>query len=193
MNGSSEVPNGFRECFVFDASELNPLPRGWGRTLMMLIFSARYSMPVLLRLTQYFYRRGIRVGGWRDKFWGFLSLISRRLNEVVNHFEHESDPCVAAGVVFHHTGVCMTGGTVLEAGVHVYRNVTFGMRNGGSPRIQRGARIGSHSVVLGAITVGVGAIVAPGAVVIRSIPDGKIAAGIPAEVIGDVNQNNSQF
>lgn len=45
--------------------------------------------------------------------------------------------------------------------------------------------IGAHAVVLAGVTIGDGAIVAAGAVVTKDIPEGKIVAGVPAEVIGN--------
>ena len=86
-----------------------------------------------------------------------------------------------------------TSETEIERGVHVYRNVTFGIRNGGSPRIRRDAKIASHAIVLGPVTVGEKAIVAPGAVVIRDVPAGMVVGGVPANVIGDVTDQNYDF
>ena len=37
------------------------------------------------------------------------------------------------------------------------------------------------------------AIVAPGSVVVHDVPDKKIVSGIPAKVIGDVNEKNYNF
>lgn len=122
-----------------------------------------------------------------------LSLVLRRANEVLNSFEHGANPHIAAGVVFHHTGVCITSDTMIEGDVHIYRNVTFGRKDSGSPYIKKGARICSHSIVLGNVVVGEKAIVAPGAVVVKDVPAGKIAAGVPARIIGDVTEKQITF
>jgi acetyltransferase-like isoleucine patch superfamily enzyme len=45
--------------------------------------------------------------------------------------------------------------------------------------------IGAHAVVLQGVTIGNGAIVGAGAVVTRSVPANAIAAGVPAQVIGE--------
>ncbi len=50
------------------------------------------------------------------------------------------------------------------------------------PRFERGARVGSGSVVLAGITVGEDAMVGAGSVVTRDIPAGSVAYGAPARV-----------
>jgi UDP-2-acetamido-3-amino-2,3-dideoxy-glucuronate N-acetyltransferase len=54
------------------------------------------------------------------------------------------------------------------------------------PRIRRFALVGTGANVAGGVTIGVGAIVAPGAVVTRDVPDWTIVAGIPARPAGEV-------
>ena len=89
--------------------------------------------------------------------------------------------------------MCITSDTILEEGVHVYRNVTFGSKNGKAPHVKKFAKIASHSIILGGVTIGERSIVAPGSVVVKDVPDGKIVAGIPAKVIKDVTDDNYQF
>lgn len=47
--------------------------------------------------------------------------------------------------------------------------------------------IGAHSIVLPGVEIGDGAIVGAGSVVRRDVPAGMIAAGNPAEIVGDVD------
>lgn len=186
--------NSLKECFYIDEHELNPVPNGIIRKIIALFLSSRYSMPVLMRLTQYYYLKSQKTPNYIKKKWyGLLSHISGRMNEVFNNFEHGVNPQIAAGVVFHHTCVCITSDTVIETGVHIYRNVTFGAKNGCSPYIKRNAKIASHSIIIGKVVIGEKAIVAPGAVVVKDVPSHKIAAGVPAAIIGDVTDVNYQF
>ncbi len=47
------------------------------------------------------------------------------------------------------------------------------------------ASIGSNATILCGITIGEGALVGAGAVVVRDVPDHAIVAGVPARVVGD--------
>ena len=86
----------------------------------------------------------------------------------------------------------ITSKAIVE-GVHFYGNVTLGIRNGGSPVIKRNVKIAGNAMVLGAVVIGEGAIIAPGAIVFNDVPSGKIAGGIPAKIIGTVNKDNYDF
>ena len=48
--------------------------------------------------------------------------------------------------------------------------------------VERGASIGSGSIVLGGVCVGAGALIGAGAVVTRDVEPGDIVAGVPARV-----------
>ncbi len=59
-------------------------------------------------------------------------------------------------------------------------------------RVCKGASLGSGAVILCGVTIGVGALVAAGAVVTRDVPDYAIVAGNPARVRGDVRDRLPQ-
>ena len=50
-------------------------------------------------------------------------------------------------------------------------------------RIERGAWLGANVVVLPAVTIGEGAVIAAGAVVTHSIPAFAVAGGVPAKIL----------
>jgi len=56
-------------------------------------------------------------------------------------------------------------------------------------RVKRRASVGSNATIVCGVTIGEGALVAAGAVVIRDVPDYAIVAGVPAKVVGDVREN----
>ena len=57
--------------------------------------------------------------------------------------------------------------------------------------IKSRASIGSNATIMGGITIGKNAMVGAGAVVIHDVPDQKIAAGVPAKIIGDVPEKKT--
>jgi UDP-2-acetamido-3-amino-2,3-dideoxy-glucuronate N-acetyltransferase len=55
------------------------------------------------------------------------------------------------------------------------------------PRLRRFALVGTGANLAAGVTIGIGAIVAPGAVVTHDVPDWTIVAGIPARPAGEVS------
>jgi len=56
----------------------------------------------------------------------------------------------------------------------------------GPVRVGKNSFIGAGSVVLPGVKIGRGSVIAAGSVVTRDVPDGKVAAGVPAKVIKSV-------
>ncbi len=55
-------------------------------------------------------------------------------------------------------------------------------------RVGQRASIGSNATILPGVSIGAQALVAAGAVVTRDVPAGAVAAGVPAKVIGQVDE-----
>lgn len=58
-------------------------------------------------------------------------------------------------------------------------------------RVRRRASIGSGATILPGVTIGEGAQIAAGAVVVKDVPDFAIVAGVPARIIGRVKDARS--
>ena len=175
MEGYFE-PSFFKECFSMDEHEINPTPKGIFRKIMALFMKPRYSMPVLMRMTQFFHIKST-LPGMLGRFYRFGSFVSSRINRIANQFEHGINPRIEAGVVFHHCNVCITSDAIVESNAHLYRSVTLGSKGGKAPRIKKNASICSHAIIIGGVTIGENAIVGAGAVVTKDVPAGEIAAG----------------
>ena len=53
-------------------------------------------------------------------------------------------------------------------------------------RVDEGAHIGIGATVIQGLRIGAGAVVGAGSVVVRDVPENKVVAGIPAQVLRDV-------
>lgn len=194
MLNEKMYPKSFKECFYMDESKLNPIPKGILRKVYAVMNSSRYSMVAFMRLSQFFYLKYLN-----SKFkvikviYMILFNYFQRKNQINNNFEVSPMCKIEKGVVFHHSGVCITTETIIEEGVHIYRNVTFGAKYGKAPYVKKYAKIASHSIVIGGVSIGERSIVAPGSVVTKDVPDGKVVAGVPAKIIKDVTNENYQF
>jgi acetyltransferase-like isoleucine patch superfamily enzyme len=107
-----------------------------------------------------------------------------------------------------HSFICE--GVVIEDGVMVAHGVMF--TNDRYPRatrpdgrlramgdwqlertfVRRGASIGSNVTILCGLTIGAGALVAAGSVVVQDVPEHAVVAGNPARIIGDVRDRLQQ-
>ena len=79
--------------------------------------------------------------------------------------------------------VCLSQGAYLCTGNHNYRSHTFDLRLG-PITIKDCAWIAAKSVVAPGVTVGSGAIVSLGSVVLKDVPSNSIVRGNPAQYVG---------
>lgn len=85
----------------------------------------------------------------------------------------------------HPAGVVIGEGCTLGASVTVYQHVTIGrsMATDAYPSVEDGVTLFPGAVVVGAITVGAGAVVGANSVVRHDVPPGAVVAGNPASVL----------
>ncbi|MEW6164637.1 MAG: serine O-acetyltransferase [Pseudomonadota bacterium] len=125
-------------------------------------------------------------------------LWSQRLRWLARAFSHftrwitgiEIHPGATIGrcvFIDHGMGVVIGETAVIGDGCTLYHGVTLGGTswNKGKrhPTLERGVVVGAGAKVLGPITVGEGARVGSNAVVVRDVPAGATAVGIPARII----------
>lgn len=87
----------------------------------------------------------------------------------------------------HPTGIVIGEGAKIGTNSYIFQNVTIGQRHSDNeedpglyPSIGDNVKIFAGAVILGAIRVGHGANVGANAVVLKDVPDGYNAVGVPA-------------
>ncbi|WP_430610550.1 serine O-acetyltransferase EpsC [Enterococcus sp. DIV0876] len=110
------------------------------------------------------------------QFWRFLTGI-----------EIHPGAQIGQGVFIDHgMGVVIGETAIIEDDVVMFHGVTLGGtgkdRGKRHPTIKKGAFISAHAQILGPVTIGEGAKIGASAVVLKDIPAGATAVGIPAQV-----------
>ena len=95
---------------------------------------------------------------------------------------------IAAGVFIDHGGGVVIGETAeIEEGVVIYQGVTLGgtgkEKGKRHPTIRRNVTVSCGAKVLGGFTVGEGARIGAGAVVLKEVPPFATVVGIPGRVV----------
>lgn len=120
--------------------------------------------------------------------WVFMGKKPRLLRRLVGMFFHIELPVLVYPLrMAHPFGIVVNGGARFGRNVTIFQHVTIGSkrlgRNAGVASIANDVVIFPNAVIVGAINIGMGAVIAPGAVVIDDVPAGAIVAGNPAKII----------
>ena len=150
----------------------------------------RFLMPVL-------YFKGFqalqthRLANWllRQGRVDFANYLQSRSSSV---FQTDINPAAKIGkgiFIDHATGLVVGETAVVEDDVSMLHGVTLGGtgKAGGDrhPKIRRGVLIGAGAKILGNIEIGHCTKVAAGSVVLKSVPNNKTVAGVPARIVGE--------
>ena len=145
-------------------------------------------------LTCYPGLHALQMHRWSNWFWRHgLKWLARWLSHFGRFFTGiEIHPGATIGRRFfidHGMGVVIGETAVINDDCTLYHGVTLGGTswNKGKrhPTLERGVVIGAGAKVLGPITLGEGAKIGSNAVVVRDVPAGATAVGIPARIIED--------
>jgi serine O-acetyltransferase len=137
----------------------------------------------LWRLSAAFRRRG----------WVRLALLVKNLNSALYHNSLAPGAQFAPDIKFYHHGfgTVIHSNVVIGRRVRIYHNVTIAVRaRTDLPHrivIEDDVRIGANSVIIspleGSLTIGAGARIGAGTVVVKDVPPGATVVSPPARVL----------
>lgn len=93
---------------------------------------------------------------------------------------------IGGGLYIPHPYGIVVGAATLGRNVTLLQNVTIGRKSADDPRdplIEDDVTISAGAVIIGAITLGKGSTIGANAVVVKDVPAGAIAMGVPAKII----------
>lgn len=132
------------------------------------------------------WRMGIEPRLVRAPFSVLYRMLYRRCR---NHYGIELPYTATLGrdvVIEHQSDIVVHGGSVIGDGCVIRQGVTLGNRRPDAPReapvLGTNVSVGAGAKILGAVTVGDGAVIGANAVVLTDVPARHLAVGIPARV-----------
>lgn len=153
--------------------------------------------PFYKKVITFLIRRDLKFEVW---FWLYLNgnpilktLAIWRLN--IKYDVHiGSKAKIDPSIYIHHTMSVIIGNCVIKKGVSIYQGVTLGSASSYNreqcykkninpyPTLEEDVTVCSNSCILGGITIGRGAVIAAGAVVVEDIPPFALVKGNPAYI-----------
>ncbi|MBR5558811.1 MAG: serine O-acetyltransferase [Oscillospiraceae bacterium] len=151
--------------------------------------AARNSLEVLLLYSGLHAIMMHRPAHWlyKHKFF-FLARLISQISRFFTGIEIHPGAKLGHGILIDHGMGVVIGETATVAdNCTIYQGVTLGgtgkEKGKRHPDLEEGVMVGSGAKVLGPLTIGAGAKIASGAVVLSSVPAGCTAVGVPARVV----------
>ncbi|HSZ74892.1 MAG TPA: serine O-acetyltransferase [Rhizomicrobium sp.] len=131
---------------------------------------------------------------WRQRREGMALFFQSRISEVFNVDIHPAARLGRGIMIDHATGVVIGETAVVEDDVSMLHGVTLGGTGKETgdrhPKIRRGVLLSMGAKVLGNIEIGEYSRVGAGSVVLRNVPPGCTAVGVPARLTGCAGAKN---
>jgi serine O-acetyltransferase len=160
-----------------------------GRTGRSACFSAYLREPGF-RFT-YYLRKVAFYAARKKSVWIFAYLYNRAM---LHHYRFkygfDISPSTSIGpglYIGHFGGVVISPQAVLGANVNIAQGVTIGATSRGlrvgAPTLEDRVWVGAHAVIVGKVTIGHDALIAPGAYVNFDVPSMSVVLGNPGKVV----------
>ncbi len=130
---------------------------------------------------------------WRNERKDLAQFMQSRNSEVFSVDIHPA--CVMGkGIMFDHaTGIVVGETSVIDDNVSILQQVTLGgtgnEQGDRHPKIRSGVLVAAGAKVLGNITIGEGARIGAGSVVLRDVPPHTTVVGVPAKAVGGTGEH----
>ncbi len=139
-----------------------------------------------------YYLRKVHYYAQRKKTWGIIGYIYNRF--LLNHyrfrygFDISPTTSIGAGLYLgHFGGVVISPFATIGANVNIAQGVTIGAESRGqrvgAPTIEDRVWVGAHAIIVGKVTIGTEALIAPGAFVNFDVPARAVVVGNPGKVV----------
>lgn len=142
-------------------------------------FSPRFAPVYLIRVAQRLYQKGHRRSA---KLAGLL-------NFVIFGLEAPARLEIGPGLVIPHSFGTILGAARIGSNVTIYQQVTLGAKTADfqydpekRPIVGDGAMITAGAKIIGPVRLGANCVIGANAVVLEDVPDGALAAGVPATI-----------
>ena len=150
-------------------------------SLMARVFHPRFLPVLLVRLSRYFYCH---------KLLRFLSPLFTWLNVFTFGIEVTPRSDIGPGLMLPHTFGTVIGATAIGSNATVFQGATIGASSldmdfdeNKRPVIGANVIVGAGAKILGGLAVGNDVTIGANSVVVKSIADGMVVAGVPAKII----------
>lgn len=125
---------------------------------------------------------------WRNGRQGMALFLQSRVSETFAVDIHPAATIAGGLMIDHATGLVIGETAVIDEDVSMLHGVTLGgtglVSGDRHPKIGRGVLIAAGAKILGNITIGEGAKIGAGSLVLAPVPPHATAAGVPATVVG---------
>jgi serine O-acetyltransferase len=139
-----------------------------------------------------YYLRKVAFYSKRKKTWGIFGYIYNRI--LLNHYRFrygfDISPTTRIGPglhLGHFGGVVISPYATLGSNINIGQGATIGAesrgRRKGAPTLEDRVWVGAHAIIVGKITIGREALIAPGAFVNFDVPAKAIILGNPGKVV----------
>ena len=148
-----------------------------GRVLLRGLLSQGFLALVTYRIFRWFYERHIPTQPFR--------FLLERVIEITTGISLPAQAKIGKGLRIHHFGgIIIHPHSVIGTGCTIYQGATLGDlgEKGGAPCVGNHVLIGSGAKILGELTIGDHARIGANAVVLKPVPHGCIAVGVPAVI-----------